>query len=280
MTQIITDTTSCLSELFARQYQIPVIPQVINFGTESYLEGINLDNVGFLKKLKSSAELPKTAAPPVELFLKEFERLAPLGEPILCIHPSTEVSGTVRSALTAREEFPNSDIRVLDTRLIASPLGTLVQQAALWAEEGIPVDTIEQRLKSLATHGRIYFLVATLEFLKRGGRIGGAQALLGSILQIKPILTFQDGRVDQFEKVRTTHQALQRIQELVISEAAPGTDAHVTVLHGDAAEQAGNLAEKLSAALGVDSIEIYHMPPAIVTHAGPGVLAVGFFTPQ
>lgn len=278
MTQIITDTTSCLSEQFARQHHIPVIPQVINFGNESFLEGVDLDNPGFLKKLINSPELPKTAAPPVELFIKEFARLAPLGEPILCIHPSTEVSGTVRSALTAKAEFPDLDIRVMDTRLVAGPLGTLVQLAAGWAEQGFSADVIEQRLLELAPRGRIYFLVATLEYLKRGGRIGGAQALLGSMLQIKPILTFRDGRVDQFEKVRTMHQALQRIKELVIAQA--GREPHLSILHADAEKQAQELAEELRQAMGLDKVEIYNMPPAIITHAGPGVLAACFFAPE
>ena len=124
MVKIITDTLSCLSQNVAARYQIPVISQVINFGNDSYLEGIDLDINGFMEKLKNSKELPKTAAPPPELFIKEFQRLVPEGEPILCIHPSAEVSGTVRSAQVAAEEFPQADIRVIDTRLIASPLAT------------------------------------------------------------------------------------------------------------------------------------------------------------
>jgi DegV family protein with EDD domain len=279
MTQIITDTTSCLPEILIQKYQIPVIPQVINFGNESYLEGIELDNAGFYQKLSSSPELPKTAAPPVELFYKEFKRLEPLGEPVLCIHPSSEVSGTVRSALTAKMEFPSMDIRVMDTRLIAGPLATLVHLAAKWADEGILVDTIEQRLKTLAPQGRIYFLVPTLEFLRRGGRIGGAQALVGSLLQIKPILTFREGRVDQFEKVRTMHQALERIKELVVLGRDPH-NPYPSVMHGNAPDAAKKLAGELQQVLGLDSIDTYNMPPAIVTHAGPGILAVGFFAPN
>jgi DegV family protein with EDD domain len=278
MIHIITDTTSCISENFAKKFQIPVIPQVVNFGNESYLEGIELDNAGFYQRLMSSSELPKTAAPPVEQFYNVFKRLEPLGEPILCIHPSSEVSGTVRSALTAKLEFPHMDIRVLDTRLIAGPLATLVQLAAKWATEDVSIDTIEQRLKELAPQGRIYFLVPTLEFLRRGGRIGGAQALVGSLLKIKPILTFREGRVDQFEKVRTMHQALERIKELVISEWDV-RNPYLSIMHANAPEAATKLAEELKQLLRVDSIDIYNMPPAIVTHAGPGILAAGFFTP-
>src|SRR5512139_94852 len=135
MTQIITDTTACLPVEIAQRYSIPIIPQVINFGTNSYLEGVDIDIDTFLTQLKASAELPKTAAPPPEQFITEFQRLADLAEPILCIHPSAEISGTVRSALVAAQDFPGLDIRVIDTRIVASPLGTMVELAAEWAAE-------------------------------------------------------------------------------------------------------------------------------------------------
>ena len=121
MTKIVTDTTSCLDPVFAGKYHIPVIPQVINFGNDSYIEGIDIDNSTFLKKLRASSVLPKTAAPPVGLFMDAFRELVPSGETILCIHPSADVSGTVRSAATAAAEFPGADIRIIDTRLVASP---------------------------------------------------------------------------------------------------------------------------------------------------------------
>ena len=125
MVKIITDTTSCLSHSVAEKYDIPIIPQVIIFGEESYYEGIEIDTDTFMQRLKSSTELPKTAAPPPELFAREFKRLSSSGDAIFCIHPSSEVSGTVRSATVAAKDFPEMDIRVIDTRLIASPLGLL-----------------------------------------------------------------------------------------------------------------------------------------------------------
>ena len=125
----------------------------------------------------------------------------------------------------------------------------------------------------------IYFIVDTLEFLRRGGRIGGAQALMGTVLQIKPILTFVDGRIDQFERERTKKKALARIKELVLSESARGAEAHVSVSHADARQEAEELAADLKQALGSDDVLVLDMPPAIVTHAGPGTLAFGFFTP-
>lgn len=276
MVRIITDTTSCLFPEIARKYNIPVIPQVIYFGEDSYLEGVNMSIADFMGRLKSSTQLPKTAAPPVELFVKEFERLVPLGEPILCIHPSTEVSGTVRSAQMAAQEFPSADIRVIDTRLIASPIAVLVQLAAEWAQDGLDIDTIEARVREMMTRGRIFFMVATLEYLAKGGRIGGASALVGSLLQIKPLLSIRDGKVDVFEKERTHRRVVERMQELVVTQISP-KNGYLSVLQAGVPEQGQALADSLKARLGLTEIPIYDMPPAIVTHGGPGILGVGFF---
>lgn len=226
MVQIITDTTSGLTARIGQRDGIPVIPQVITFGSQSYLEGIEIDNATFISKLRGSSELPKTAAPPPELFRAEFERLIPLGEPILCIHPSAEVSGTVRSATVAAHEYPGADIRIIDTRLIGSPLATLVSLAARWAGEGQDGDTIQARIVEMSGRCHLYFLVDTLEYLVKGGRIGGAAAILGSLLQVKPILAWRDGRVDQFERVRTHKRALLRLKELVAEPSpCPGSPA-------------------------------------------------------
>lgn len=278
MVKIITDTTSCLSPEFARRFEIPVIPQVINFGEESYLEGVNLDNATFMKKLRNSKELPKTAAPPPELFVREFQRLVPLGEPILCIHPSIEVSGTVRSAKVAALDFPQADIRVIDTRLIASPLGSIVEKAALWAAEGLPVDDIVTRIEELMKRARVYFLVSTLDYLAKGGRIGNASALLGSMLQIKPILTVRNGKVDQYEKERTHKRAVSRLVEIVREQSNGNQQNMVTVMHADTPEEGKALARELQTQLNLPvTPSITDVPPAIVTHGGPGILAVGFF---
>jgi DegV family protein with EDD domain len=276
MVRIITDTTACLQPETVLKYQIPVIPQVINFGNESYLEGVDMDTAAFMERLKSAPELPKTSAPPPELFIKEFEKLVPLGEPILCIHPSSEVSGTVRSAQVAAGEFPGADIRIIDTRVIASPLASLVELAAGWAGEGMDADKIEMHIHAMIPCCRIYFLVSTLEYLAKGGRIGGATALLGSVLRIKPILTFVEGRVDTFDKERTQNHALSRLKNLAVSQVS-GPNAYLTVMHAGVPEQGQALAEDLKAKLGISEVPIHHMPPAIVTHGGPGILGVGFF---
>ncbi|MGD2103803.1 MAG: DegV family protein, partial [Anaerolineae bacterium] len=160
MVKIITDTTAGLSDRVAQCYGIPVIPQVIIFGEDSYLEGQEIDHATFMERLTTSSELPKTSAPPPELFVETFQRLVPQGEPILCIHPSTELSGTVRSATVAASDFPDADIRVIDTRVIGSALATMVTLAAQGAEADLDADTIEARLRDMIPRSRVYFLVA------------------------------------------------------------------------------------------------------------------------
>jgi DegV family protein with EDD domain len=278
MIHIITDTTSGLPREISKRYDIPVIPQVIIFGDKSYYEGIDIDNAMFMKMLISSKELPKTAAPPPELFVQEFTKLVPVGGTIFCIHPSSDISGTVRSAFTAAQEFPNADIRIIDTRTVGSSLATLVEQAAKWASNGENADNIEKRINQLIPRNRIYFLVDTLEYLAKGGRIGGASALLGSVLKIKPILALKDGRVEQFEKERTLKRAINRLVELVKTQAARDSEAYISVMHAAVPELAREFARTLCNEFSLDNIPILDVPPAIVTHGGPGILAAAFFT--
>ncbi len=278
MIHIITDTTSGLPQEIKRRYHIPVIPQIINFGNQSFYEGMDIDNAKFMQMLKASKELPKTAAPPPELFVQQFKSLVPLGGTIFCIHPSAEVSGTVRSALTAAQEFPSADIRVIDTRTVGSPLATLVELAAKWASNGVDADTIEKLLKQMIPCIRIYFLVDTLEYLAKGGRIGGAAALVGSVLKIKPILLMNNGRVDQFEKERTQKRAINRLRELVKSQADRNCAAYISVMHAAVPDLARNFASSLCTEFNLTNLPILDVPPAIVTHGGPGILAAAFFT--
>lgn len=277
MIHIITDSTSGLPADLAQRYTIPVIPQVIMFGDESFLEGVEMDHAAFLRRLRAARELPKTAAPPPGLFVEQFHRLARPGDTVFCIHPSAELSGTVRSALTAAADFPDADIRVLDTRTIAGPLAALVLQAAQGAAAGQDAGAIMARLQALIPRSQLYFLVDTLEFLQKGGRIGGAAALIGSVLQVKPILELRDGRVEPLERERTQRKALARLKELVLARAAHGAESHLSIVHAGAPEAAQALAADLGQQLGVADVMIMDLTPAIVTHAGPGVLGAGFF---
>lgn len=285
MVKIIGDTTSGFPETYAKQYDIPILPQVINIDGVSYLEGIDIDYRTFLARLKTARELPKTAAPYPELFLEAYRRFAPSKEPILCILPSAIVSGTVRSATIAlqmafEQGLTDLDVRIIDTQLIASPVATLLKLAAEWAAAGVDADIIEARVRAMARRGKIYFSVATLKYLAMGGRIGGAAALVGSALQVKPVLTFKDGQIEAFEKIRTHKRAVERLKELVMTQISRDGDGFLSIMHADVEDEAQEFADDMRAKLGVSEVPILAVPPAVVTHGGPGVLGVGLFTDE
>ncbi len=276
--RIVTDTTASLPAGYAAAHAVEVVPQVVLFGEESFLEEVQLSYAEFIRRLKASAQLPTTSAPLPGEFVKAYQRQLAAAQTVISIHPSGEVSGTVRSALTAKtDSLPQADIRVLDTRTVAGNLGTLVQLAVGWAESGLSADDIVNRVQAMIPRGRTYFLVATLEYLQKGGRIGGASALIGGVLQIKPLLALKSGRVELWERIRTHHRALERLKELVVEQCPPSPEAHLCVMHAGDLPEAERLAGDLKSALGVVEVPLYGVGAAITTHAGPGTLGVGFF---
>jgi len=276
--RIVTDTTASIPMEFAREHEIEIVPQVVQLGDESYLETYELSYQDFLQWIYTSKEMPKTAAPPPGEFISSYERQLSKADTILSIHPSSEVSGTVRSALAAKaESFPDADIRVLDTRTIGGNLVSMVMKAQMMANAGHTADEILAHLHALMGRSKTYFLVSTLEYLRRGGRIGGASALVGSALRLKPILHLVDGRVDVFEKVRTQHRAYKRMMDLIMGQYKDVEDGALSILQADSMELAEEFHEDLCRKLNVTDIPIYEAGAAITTHAGPGVLAIGFF---
>lgn len=277
MVKIIADTTSCLPAPVRNQFQIPIVPQLIHFGEDSYTEGIDIDTDTFLDLLQESDNLPKTSAPPPELFREIFNNFKGTDHSLICIHPSTDLSGTVRSAETARIDFPDLDIRIIDTRLVASPLGTVVHQAAIMAANGQTAESISAAVEDLSKRCKMYFVVSTLDYLARGGRIGGASALVGNALQIKPILKLVDGRVEQHAKERTFKRALHHLKSLVLENFPGDGEGFMSIMHAGTPDLAQDLSGFFCEGLGISPPLISYLPPAIITHAGPGSIAVGFF---
>jgi len=277
MTRIIADTTCGLPLAELAELAVDVIPQIIIFDDKAYRDDTEIDTPTFLSKLRGAKQLPKTAAPPPALYEPLYEASAKKGEPIVIPAPSTELSGTYRSAEVAAESVPSAEVHILDTRTIAGGLGVLVKQAKLWADEGRKPEKIIADLKEMMEREVVYFLVDTLEYLHKGGRIGDASYLIGSALQVKPILGLIDGKVTAIEKQRTSKKALNHLKELILEKCPKGPDSHITVSHCGGLERAEHLARDLEQALEVDSIPIYEVPPAIVVHAGPGVITVSFF---
>jgi DegV family protein with EDD domain len=277
MIKIIADTTCGLPLDELAELGVDVIPQIIIFDGKPYRDDTEIDTPTFLAKLGSAKELPKTSAPPPVYYEPLFKQYAKQGYPIIIPTPSTELSGTFRSAESAAEEVPEAEVHIIDTRTIAGGLGVLVKQAKAWADASKDVETILEDLKALAEREVVYFLVDTLEYLYRGGRIGNASYLIGSMLQMKPILGIVDGQVTAIEKQRTAAKAYNRLKELVLEECPRGDQSLVTVSHCGGQERAEQLAAELSQALQVSHIPVYEIPPAIVVHAGPGVIEVSFF---
>ncbi len=277
MTKIIADTTCGLPLNELADLGIDVIPQIIIFDGKPYKDDSEIDTPTFLAKLKKAKELPKTAAPPPVLYEPLFKKYAEQGQSIVIPAPSTNLSGTYRSAEVASETVPEADVHILDTRTVAGGLGVLVKKAKAWADEGKAPDKIIEDLKELGKREVVYFLVDTLEFLHKGGRIGNASYLIGSVLQMKPILGLKDGKVDAVEKQRTSSKALRRLKELVLADCPKGNDSYITVSHCGGQHRAESFANELATALEINSIPVYEVPPAIVVHGGPGIISVSFF---
>ena len=277
MTIIVADTTCSLPKETLAERGIPLIPQVVIFGEEEYHDDKELDTATFLQKLKASASLPKTAAPEPPLYYPVYESAREKGESVIVIAPSAKVSGTVRSAEVAAQDFPGLDVRVIDSQTISCNLGSLVLVADDMAKAGASADEIEAKVREMIPRGRIYFLVDTLEYLQKGGRIGGAKALLAELLQIKPILQIAEGQVEPFEQQRTKKRALARLAE-VVAESCPGNaESYLCVMQVDAEVEAEGFVEMLKPSVSVAEIPIYELPPAIVVHGGPKTMGVGFF---
>ena len=277
MTIIVADTTCGLPRELMKQRGIPFVPQVVIFGEESYHDDEQMDTAAFLQKLKAFPTLPKTAAPEPPLYYPIFEEAKKKGESVVVVAPTSKASGTVRSAQTAAMEFPGLDVRVVDTMTISCNLASLVLVADDMAKAGASADEVVAKLEDMIPRGKIYFLVDTLEYLAKGGRIGGAKKLLAELLEIKPILQIKDGQVESFEQQRTKKRALARLVEVVTEQCKGGDEAHLCVLQVEAEKEAQALAEELKSKVFVSDIPIYELPPAIVVHAGPRAMGVGFF---
>jgi len=277
MVIIVADTTSGITPENAAEIGVEYIPQIIVFGENSYRDDNELDSITFLKMLAASSTLPKTAAPPPALYTPIFKKHLENKNIVIVICPSADLSGTFRSATIAAQDFPEADIRIIDTRTVAGGLGQIVQESARLAKAGKSADFIVNEIKLMATHEKVYFLVDTLEYLYKGGRIGGASALFGSILQVKPILTLKDGRIEAFEKQRSRQRALARLIDLVTQDYPQNENGFLSISHGNALDVAENLAKEFAQRLNITNIPIFNLPPAILVHAGPGVLEVSFF---
>ena len=271
---IVTDSTADLPPQLTKSRSIRVVPLTLNFEGRSLLDGVDIRPSEFYRKLPNATTHPTTSQPSPGQFAEVFTEL--LGEyaEIVSIHISEKLSGTYASAVQAAEMTDSSRVRVLDSHLVSMSLGLLTLAASQMAANGDNADAIVQRAGEMRDRVQTFFSVATLEFLRRGGRIGRASALLGSVLQVKPVLCIRDGLVTPLERVRTFDRALNRIVELA-REVDAGKGLCVIVGHGDAEADAERVARELEPV--AETLMIQPLGPVVGAHAGPGVVGVGCY---
>jgi len=279
MIRIITDSTSGLAQDFLAEKNIKVVPLKVNFSdTESYAEIIGISNEEFYRRLTTEDTIPFTSQPSAGEFKAAYEEVATHpDDEILVLTLSGKLSGTIASAQAAKTMLPDFNITLFDSLSLALGLGFMVATASDMASAGKSMDEIIQRLEQMRRDMKIYFVVDTLEYLHKGGRIGGASAFLGSILNIKPILTIENGLIEPFDKVRTKKKALARIVEL-LQESVPSNDhpVQVGVMHANALSEVPALeTNALSPFSNIKRSIVTEIGPVLGTHGGPGLLGVG-----
>jgi DegV family protein with EDD domain len=275
----VTDSTAYLTPEQAEQNGIHVVPLSVIFEDQSYREGVDIASDEFYARLAEAKTLPTTSQPAPGEFARVFERLLQDHDSVLCLLLSGGLSGTVRSAETAAQ-MVGGDVTVVDSRITSYGIaGPLLDGVALARQGGTKEDILDLWQKEL-TEMRAYFVIDTLEYLHRGGRIGGAAAAFGALLQIKPILTMNDGRIDLFEKVRTHRRAMERMLAQFDSAAATGQPLQVGVVHSRRLDDAIQLRDELVAKYPNIQAEISELGPVIGTHTGPGVLALIYYPRQ
>ncbi len=278
---IVTDSTADLTKQTAEEYDITVAPLSVNFGDQSFLDGIEISPEKFYEKLKTSDRLPTTSQVSVGGFVEIYKDLAQKFDTIISIHISDKLSGTYQAAVLAAKEFSDVEIVPVNSKTVTTSLAFQVRMAVEEARKGSSKEEILKKLEKTQENQRIYFSVKTLEFLEKGGRIGKAQALVGTLLNIKPILTVdREGYVSPLEKIRGHKKVLQRLAELYgkfIEEHGP--NCFQAILHAAAEEEAKGLKKTIEEKFGPQNIEISQLGPVVGTHTGPGAIGI-ILTPR
>ncbi len=277
---LVTDSTAYLPAEYVARYGIKVVPLQLNWDSDTFKDNVDITAQAYYQRLEKSTSIPTTSQPSSGDFLTAFKESAKSAEAIVAILISSGISGTIDSALMAQKEFSGIPLEVVDSKVTAAGLALMVKAAAAVVEKGGSVDDVLKISKRVFDTMGVYFVVDTLKFLHKGGRIGGASAFLGSALDLKPILYLsQEGKIEALEKVRTKKKAVNRLIELTV-EKAGGKKAYVGIMQADAMEGAEAIKTELEKRMDLAEIEIYELSPVIGTHAGPGTLGMAVHTAE
>ncbi|MFC4323368.1 DegV family protein [Litchfieldia salsa] len=276
-TAIVTDSTAYIPKEMRENLHIHMIPLSVIFGEEVYAEEQDISAAQFYEEMKVKTDLPTTSQPPVGKFVELFESLAKEYDHIISIHLSSGISGTYQGAVTAGTMVEGIEVHTFDTEISAIIQGFYVLEAAEMANEGKEPQEIMSRLQEMKKSSRAYFMVDDLTNLQKGGRLSGAQAFVGSLLQVKPILHFVDKVIVPFEKIRTRKKAMKRLFELFDEDASKGAPMVASIIHANRPEEAEELLAEMSEKYPHVEFMISHFGPVVGTHLGEGAMGLGWY---
>ena len=270
--RVVTDSAAELAPEVAESLGITVVPMNVRFGDEELRDGADLALPDFYRRLEHSRVMPVTTPPSFRAFQEVYARLGQTTDQIISIHVSSRLSRSYHVATAAAEAFlGRCQVAVMDSESISVGQGTLVRAAAEAANRGMPLDTIVRLIRGMIPHVYLVFFVEALEYLEREGRIGKAQALLGSMLNIKPILIVEEGDIIPLEKVRTRPRAIDKLFEFVAEFAQI---QEVAILQAGSDQEAAELVERLKLVFPDREFPVLSYGPVLASHIGPGTMGV------
>ena len=275
---LITDSTAYLPSEFVQKHDISIIPLNLHWDGNNYRDGVTISPNEFYDMLAASQSIPSTSQPTYGEFEVLMKDLAEKNDAVVAVLISSGISGTVDSALMAQKHLSDHPIEVVDSKLTSAGLALLMKAMVQARASGADAKQLTELAYRIIDTSGIFFMVDTLKYLHKGGRIGGASRYLGGALDIKPILYLnQEGKIDALEKVRTKKKALQRLMDLAV-EKADGKKAYVGIIHAQAPAEAEAVQKALSERIDAAEMEIYELSPVIGTHVGPGTIGIALHT--
>jgi DegV family protein with EDD domain len=274
---VVTDSVACIPYDLLKRYDIRVAPVHIIWDKVPYRDGIDISIEGFYKRLRTSKKLPTTSSAIQGEYIGIYEGLRGKVDGIVTIVLSGELGASYNSACTAREVVGGVNVEVIDTRTALMGQGFVVLEAAKVAMAGGTMEEIAQTARSMIPRVSVLYTMDTLEYLRRGGRVSMPQAIFASWLKVKPILTFEGGKVAPLSRARTRPRALDRLLDLMEEKINDASPLHVAVLHGDAPQDAEKLKQRVAERFRCSEILISEITPVIGTHTGPGTLGFAYY---
>lgn len=273
---VVTDSTATIPQNLIEELDIRIVPEFLLYGSESYRDGVDITPGEVYERLRAGSRIPTSAAPSIGDFVRVFAQAAEDATGILSIHMSPRLSATYGVACTASELLDTVPIRVFDCNTAAMGQGFVAIEAARAAMAGGSLDKVVSRAEQVASKTHLLFILDTFKYLRRGGRIGGAAALAGTLLQIKPVLCLEGGYVNPLARTRSKARALRLIME-EMARNSNGKPLHAAILHADAPDEADELRRVVEDRFDCSELYVTEFTPVMGAHTGPGLLGVAFY---